>query len=74
MLESCITAFISPFKAERELARALFEEEEFLEVFIDATRSSRVSRSSGLYKKARDGGLSNFTGISSAMSVQTIRK
>ena len=62
-----ITAFISPFKAERELARALFEEEEFLEVFIDVPLEVAESRDpKGLYKKARDGGLSNFTGISSA--------
>ena len=47
-----ITAFISPFKAERELARALFEEEEFLEVFIDVPLEVAESRDpKGLYKK-----------------------
>jgi bifunctional enzyme CysN/CysC len=61
-----ITAFISPFKAEREMVRAMLPEGEFFEVFIDTPLSLAEERDvKGLYKKARSGELKNFTGIDS---------
>ncbi|MFJ4452824.1 sulfate adenylyltransferase subunit CysN [Pseudomonas sp. NPDC089392] len=61
-----ISAFISPFRAERELARSLVEEGEFVEVFIDTPLAVVEQRDpKGLYKKARQGTLKNFTGIDS---------
>ncbi|MBB5447503.1 adenylyl-sulfate kinase [Paraburkholderia sp. WSM4177] len=61
-----ITAFISPFRAERALARELMEEGEFIEVFIDTPLEVAEERDpKGLYKKARSGELKNFTGIDS---------
>ena len=61
-----ITAFISPFKAEREMVRAMLPDGEFVEVFIDTPLSVAEERDvKGLYKKARDGSLKNFTGIDS---------
>jgi bifunctional enzyme CysN/CysC len=61
-----ITAFISPFKAEREMVRAMLPEGEFIEVFIDTPLEVAESRDvKGLYKKARSGELKNFTGIDS---------
>ncbi|MGF6660320.1 bifunctional enzyme CysN/CysC [Paraburkholderia atlantica] len=61
-----ITAFISPFRAERALARELMEEGEFIEVFIDTPLEVAEERDpKGLYKKARRGELKNFTGIDS---------
>ena len=61
-----ITAFISPFRAEREMVRGLLPEGEFFEVFIDTPLSVAEERDvKGLYKKARQGELQNFTGISS---------
>ncbi|MWV17180.1 sulfate adenylyltransferase subunit CysN [Pseudomonas sp. L-22-4S-12] len=61
-----ISAFISPFRSERELARNLVEVGEFIEVFVD-TPLAEVERRDpkGLYKKARRGELKNFTGIDS---------
>ncbi|MFP3507788.1 adenylyl-sulfate kinase, partial [Burkholderia sp. SIMBA_062] len=57
-----ISAFISPFRAERELARSLVEEGEFVEVFIDTPLAVVEQRDpKGLYKKARQGTLKNFT-------------
>ena len=62
-----MTSFISPFRAERDMARALFEPDDFMEVFIDAPLDVAESRDpKGLYKKARSGELPNFTGIDSA--------
>ncbi len=62
-----ITAFISPFRSERQMARDLFEEGEFIEVFIDTPLHVAEERDpKGLYKKARNGELKNFTGIDSA--------
>ncbi|HET6906358.1 MAG TPA: adenylyl-sulfate kinase, partial [Rhodanobacteraceae bacterium] len=56
----------SPFRAEREMARALFNEGEFLEVFVDAPLEICEERDvKGLYAKARAGQLANFTGIGS---------
>lgn len=61
-----LTAFISPFRAERQMARSLLEEGEFLEVFVDAPLAVAEQRDvKGLYKKARRGELKNFTGIDS---------
>lgn len=62
-----IVAFISPFRAERRMARALFSEDEFIEVFVDAPLDECERRDTkGLYAKARRGELKNFTGIDSA--------
>jgi bifunctional enzyme CysN/CysC len=61
-----LVSFISPFRAERQMARALFEPGEFLEVFVDAPLEIAEQRDpKGLYKKARSGQLKNFTGIDS---------
>jgi bifunctional enzyme CysN/CysC len=61
-----MTAFISPFKADRDMVRAMLPEGEFVEVFIDTPLSVAESRDvKGLYKKARSGELKNFTGIDS---------
>jgi len=61
-----IVAFISPFRAERRMARALFEAGEFIEVFVDTPLEVAEQRDpKGLYRKARSGALANFTGIDS---------
>ncbi len=61
-----ITAFISPFRAERRMARSLMREGEFYEVFVDTPLALAEARDpKGLYKKARRGELKNFTGIDS---------
>ena len=61
-----ITAFISPFRAERDMAKNLFEKGDFLEVFVDTPLGVAEQRDpKGLYKKARSGQLPNFTGIGS---------
>ncbi len=61
-----LTAFISPFRAERELVRSLLPAGEFIEVFIDTPLEEAEKRDvKGLYKKARSGQLQNFTGIDS---------
>ncbi|MBT8766041.1 sulfate adenylyltransferase subunit CysN [Metapseudomonas boanensis] len=61
-----LVSFISPFRAERELARSLAGEGAFLEVFIDAPLALAEQRDpKGLYQKARRGELKNFTGIDS---------
>ncbi|TKB46129.1 adenylyl-sulfate kinase [Thalassotalea mangrovi] len=60
------TAFISPFRADREMVRKMLEEGEFIEVFIDAPLDVCESRDpKGLYKKARAGEIKDFTGITS---------
>ncbi|NMG16559.1 sulfate adenylyltransferase subunit CysN [Aromatoleum bremense] len=65
-----ITAFISPFRAEREMARSLLGSDEFIEVFIDTPLEIAEQRDvKGLYKKARCGELKNFTGIDSPYEV-----
>ncbi|MGF1697494.1 adenylyl-sulfate kinase [Vibrio lamellibrachiae] len=67
-----LTAFISPFIADREQARALFSDGEFLEVFIDTPLEVCESRDpKGLYKKARAGEIKHFTGIDSAYEAPT---
>ncbi|MDC3123356.1 sulfate adenylyltransferase subunit CysN [Gammaproteobacteria bacterium] len=61
-----ITAFISPFRSERDMARSLFKPDEFAEVFLDVSLDVAESRDpKGLYKKARRGDLPHFTGIDS---------
>jgi adenylylsulfate kinase len=61
-----LSAFISPHREERQLVRSLLPEDEFLEVFVDASLEVCESRDpKGLYKKARAGEISNFTGIDS---------
>ncbi|HWJ69013.1 MAG TPA: sulfate adenylyltransferase subunit CysN [Sphingobium sp.] len=61
-----ITAFISPFRAEREMVRAMLPEGEFLEIFVDTPLADAEKRDvKGLYRKARAGELKNFTGIDS---------
>jgi bifunctional enzyme CysN/CysC len=60
------TAFISPFRAERQMARALVPDGEFIEIFVDTPLGVAEERDpKGLYKKARRGDLKNFTGIDS---------
>ena len=59
-----LTAFISPYRAERQMARALFEDGEFIEVYVDTPLDIAERRDvKGLYRKARRGELKNFTGI-----------
>ncbi len=61
-----ITAFISPFKIERELVRRLVEQDEFIEVFVDTPLEICEQRDpKGLYQKVRAGELQHFTGIDS---------
>jgi bifunctional enzyme CysN/CysC len=61
-----MVSFISPFRAERNAARALFGAGEFFEIFIDTPFAEAEKRDvKGLYKKARSGELKNFTGIDS---------
>jgi len=61
-----LTAFISPFISDRNLVRNLFKDNIFLEVFIDSPLSVCEERDpKGMYKKAREGVIKNFTGISS---------
>jgi len=61
-----ITAFISPFRAEREMVRAMLPEGEFMEIHIDTPLPVAEARDvKGLYAKARSGQLKNFTGIDS---------
>lgn len=65
-----MVSFISPFRAERRLARDLFAPGEFLEIFVDTPLEVCERRDpKGLYKKARAGQLKNFTGIDSAYEV-----
>jgi bifunctional enzyme CysN/CysC len=61
-----LVSFISPFRAERRMARELMGEGEFVEVFVDTPISVAEQRDvKGLYKKARAGELKNFTGVDS---------
>jgi len=61
-----LVSFISPFRAERELARSLAEPGEFFEIFVDVPLAVAEQRDvKGLYKKARAGQLKNFTGVDS---------
>jgi len=61
-----LTAFISPFRAERDMVRSMLPEGEFIEIFVDTPIEVAEARDvKGLYKKARAGQLKNFTGIDS---------
>jgi bifunctional enzyme CysN/CysC len=68
-----LTAFISPFQAERRMARSLMDEGEFLEIHVDVPLALAEERDvKGLYKKARRGELKNFTGIDSRYEVPEV--
>jgi len=61
-----LVTFISPFQKDREMARSKFQEGEFIEVFVDTPLEECEKRDpKGLYKKARQGAIKNFTGIDS---------
>ncbi|QUD89050.1 sulfate adenylyltransferase subunit CysN [Phenylobacterium montanum] len=61
-----LCSFISPFRAERRMVRELFEAGEFLEIFVDTPLEACIARDpKGLYAKALDGQIANFTGVSS---------
>jgi bifunctional enzyme CysN/CysC len=61
-----LTAFISPFRAEREMVRKMMPDGEFIEIFVDTPLAEAERRDAkGLYAKARAGELKNFTGIDS---------
>jgi len=61
-----LTAFISPFRAERQMVREMLPDAEFVEIFVDTPLEVAEKRDvKGLYKKARSGKLKNFTGIDS---------
>jgi bifunctional enzyme CysN/CysC len=79
---SVVTSFISPFREDRAMARAIIGEDAFIEVFVDAPLEVCEQRDSkGLYRKARAGEISEFTGVTSpyeppenpAVAVQTDR-
>lgn len=62
----CITAFISPFRADRSAVRELLPDGRFVEVFVDTPLAECERRDpKGLYKRARTGAIESFTGISS---------
>ncbi len=61
-----LTAFISPFRADRQQVRAIFEKDEFIEVFVKCPIEECEKRDpKGLYEKARQGEIKLFTGIDS---------
>jgi bifunctional enzyme CysN/CysC len=61
-----ISSFISPFRSERQMARDLLEDGEFVEIFVDTPLEVAEARDrKGLYAKARAGEIKNFTGIDS---------
>src|SRR5206468_791681 len=61
-----LTAFISPFRAERAMVRRMLPKGEFIEIFVDTPLTEAEKRDAkGLYAKARAGELKNFTGIDS---------
>jgi bifunctional enzyme CysN/CysC len=61
-----LTAFISPFRAERQMVREMLPDGEFIEIFVDTPLEVAEARDvKGLYKKARQGKIANFTGIDS---------
>ncbi|MDQ0214034.1 adenylylsulfate kinase [Oikeobacillus pervagus] len=67
-----LTAFISPFREDRESVRSLLKEDEFVEVFVDCPINECEARDpKGLYKKARTGEIPHFTGISSPYEAPT---
>jgi adenylylsulfate kinase len=61
-----LTAFISPYQADRQLARSLVDEGEFIEIYVKCSIETCEQRDpKGLYKKAKNGEIPEFTGISS---------
>ena len=59
-----ITALVSPFEADRQRARSIFDDGDFIEVFVDTPVDVCIARDpKGLYKKAKDGQIPNFIGI-----------
>ncbi|HKT53999.1 MAG TPA: adenylyl-sulfate kinase, partial [Caulobacteraceae bacterium] len=61
-----LCSFISPFRAERQMVRELFGPEEFVEVFVQTPLEDCIQRDpKGLYVKALEGKIDNFTGVSS---------
>jgi bifunctional enzyme CysN/CysC len=61
-----LTAFISPFRAERQLVREMVGTSDFIEIFVDTPLAEAERRDTkGLYRKARAGRLANFTGVDS---------
>ena len=61
-----LTAFISPFIADRNIVRSLVGQDEFIEVYVECSVETCENRDpKGLYKKAKNGEIQNFTGISS---------
>ena len=65
-----LTSFISPFRSERDMARSLFEPDEFIEIYMNVSLETAEQRDpKGLYKKARRGELPHFTGIDSDYEV-----
>ncbi len=65
-----ITAFISPFRAERAMVKAMLAPGEYIEIFVDTPLAEAERRDTkGLYAKARAGQLANFTGIDSPYEV-----
>jgi bifunctional enzyme CysN/CysC len=61
-----LCSFISPFRAERRMVRELFDQDEFIEVFVDTPIEECMRRDpKGLYAKAMSGAIQNFTGVSS---------
>ena len=61
-----LTAFISPFRSDRKIAKSLVQYDEFIEIFVDTPIKICEDRDpKGLYKKAREGAIKNFTGIDS---------
>ena len=65
-----LTAFISPFRSDREMVREIFPHAKFIEVYCNASLEACESRDvKGLYKKARAGEINNYTGINSPYEV-----
>ena len=61
-----LTAFISPFRAERQMVRGMLPPGEFVEIFVDTPLAAAEARDvKGLYARARRGEIAHFTGISS---------
>jgi bifunctional enzyme CysN/CysC len=62
-----LCSFISPFRAERRMVRELFDQDEFIEIFVDTPIEECIRRDpKGLYAKAMSGAIKNFTGVSSS--------
>lgn len=67
-----ITALVSPFEADRQRARSIFDDGDFIEVFVDTPVDICISRDpKGLYKKAQGGQIPNFTGIGQDYEIPT---